>query len=33
MSKRYSAKEILSALQKAGFSVVSQKGSHIKLNN
>ena len=31
MSKRYSAREILSALQRAGFSVVSQKGSHIKL--
>lgn len=31
MPKRYSAKEILSALQKAGFSVASQKGSHIKL--
>lgn len=31
MPKLYSAREILSALQRAGFLVVSQKGSHIKL--
>lgn len=31
MPKLYSAKIILSALQRAGFVVVSQKGSHIKL--
>ena len=31
MPKLYSARVILSALQKAGFSKVSQKGSHIKL--
>lgn len=31
MPKLYSAREILSALQRAGFSIVSQKGSHIKL--
>ncbi len=31
MSRLYSAKLILSALQRAGFSIVSQKGSHIKL--
>lgn len=30
MQKLYSARVILSALQKAGFSIVSQKGSHIK---
>ena len=31
MPKLYSARIILSALQRAGFSLVSQKGSHIKL--
>ena len=31
MPKFYSAKEIISVLSKAGFIVVSQKGSHIKL--
>jgi predicted RNA binding protein YcfA (HicA-like mRNA interferase family) len=31
MPKLYSAREILKALQRAGFIVVSQKGSHIKL--
>lgn len=31
MPKLYSAKAILSILQKSGFSIVSQKGSHIKL--
>ncbi len=31
MPKLYSARIILSALQRAGFSVISQKGSHIKL--
>jgi predicted RNA binding protein YcfA (HicA-like mRNA interferase family) len=32
MPKLYSSRVILSALQRAGFSIVSQKGSHIKLN-
>lgn len=32
MPKPYSARIILSALQRAGFSIISQKGSHIKLN-
>ena len=31
MPKLYAAREILSALQRAGFLIVSQKGSHIKL--
>lgn len=31
MPKPYSARVVLSALQRAGFSVISQKGSHIKL--
>lgn len=31
MPRLYSSKEILRALQQAGFSVISQKGSHIKL--
>lgn len=31
MPKLYSARVILAALQKAGFSIISQKGSHIKL--
>mgnify|MGYP001577684898 CR=1 FL=1 len=32
MPKLYSARIILSALQRAGFTVISQKGSHIKLS-
>lgn len=31
MPKLYSAREVIKALQRAGFIVVSQKGSHIKL--
>jgi predicted RNA binding protein YcfA (HicA-like mRNA interferase family) len=31
MPKLYSARVIIAALEKAGFSIVSQKGSHIKL--
>ena len=31
MSKRYSSREILAALQRAGFQEVSQRGSHLKL--
>lgn len=31
MPKLYSARQVLSALQKLGFSIVSQRGSHIKL--
>ncbi len=31
MPKLYSARVILSALQRTGFIIVSQKGSHIKL--
>lgn len=31
MPKLYSAKIILSALQRAGFVIISQRGSHIKL--
>ncbi|MEK7092759.1 MAG: type II toxin-antitoxin system HicA family toxin [Patescibacteria group bacterium] len=31
MPKLYSARVILSALQRAGFVIVGQKGSHIKL--
>lgn len=31
MPKLYSARIILSALQRAGFMVISQRGSHIKL--
>lgn len=31
MPKLYSARVILNTLQKAEFSIVSQKGSHIKL--
>ncbi len=31
MPKLYGARQILTALQKAGFIIVSQKGSHIKL--
>ena len=32
MPKLYSARVVLSTLQRAGFSIVSQKGSHIKLH-
>lgn len=32
MPKLYSAKTVISALQRAGFSQVSQRGSHIKLH-
>lgn len=31
MPKLYSARLILKALQKAGFEIISQRGSHIKL--
>lgn len=31
MPKLYSARVLLSALQKSGFIIISQKGSHIKL--
>ena len=31
MPKRYSSREILAALRKAGFKEASQRGSHIKL--
>lgn len=31
MPKLYSARVLLAALQRSGFSIVSQKGSHIKL--
>ena len=31
MPKLYSARVILNALQRAHFSIISQKGSHIKL--
>ena len=31
MPKLYSARVIIAGLEKAGFFVVSQKGSHIKL--
>lgn len=31
MPKLYSARIILSAFQRANFSIISQKGSHIKL--
>lgn len=31
MSKRYSSREILAALHRAGFRDVSQRGSHLKL--
>ncbi|MBI2601218.1 type II toxin-antitoxin system HicA family toxin [Candidatus Daviesbacteria bacterium] len=31
MPKLYSAKQVLSALKRAGFSEISQRGSHIKL--
>lgn len=32
MPKRYSARIILAALRRAGFLIISQKGSHIKLS-
>jgi predicted RNA binding protein YcfA (HicA-like mRNA interferase family) len=31
MPNRYSSREILTALRKAGFVEVSQRGSHLKL--
>lgn len=31
MPKLYSAKEVIKALQRAGFETVSQRGSHIKM--
>lgn len=31
MPKLYSAKEILKTLSRAGFQIISQKGSHVKL--
>lgn len=31
MPKLYSAREIIKALKRAGFALISQKGSHIKL--
>lgn len=31
MPKLYSARIVLSALKRAGFSIISQKGSHIKV--
>jgi len=31
MPKLYSARDVLKTFQRAGFSIVSQKGSHIKL--
>lgn len=31
MPKLYSARQIVKALQRIGFQIVSQKGSHIKL--
>ena len=31
MPKLYSARVVLASLQRAGFSIISQKGSHIKL--
>lgn len=31
MPRLYSARVILSALQRSGFTIISQKGSHIKL--
>jgi len=32
MPKLYSAREVLNTLKRAGFDIVSQKGSHIKLS-
>jgi len=31
MSKTYSGKQIIKSLQKLGFKIVGQRGSHIKL--
>lgn len=31
MPKRYRSREVVRGLERAGFSVLSQKGSHIKL--
>jgi len=31
MSKLYSSKKIIRALEKNGFTIISQKGSHLKL--
>lgn len=31
MPKLYSAKKVIKALSRAGFSIISQRGSHIKL--
>lgn len=31
MPKLYSAKETVSAFRRAGFEIISQKGSHIKM--
>lgn len=31
MPKLYSGKEVIKILRRAGFEIVSQKGSHIKL--
>jgi predicted RNA binding protein YcfA (HicA-like mRNA interferase family) len=31
MPKRYTSREVLKALTKAGFLVISQRGSHVKL--
>jgi predicted RNA binding protein YcfA (HicA-like mRNA interferase family) len=31
MPKRYSAKQILKSLKNQGFTIISQRGSHIKL--
>ncbi|MEK7617443.1 MAG: type II toxin-antitoxin system HicA family toxin [Patescibacteria group bacterium] len=31
MPKLYSARVVISTLQRAGFSITSQRGSHIKL--
>ncbi len=31
MPKLYSSKEVIKSLHRAGFEIISQKGSHIKL--
>lgn len=31
MPKLYSAREVINALERAGFKTITQKGSHIKL--
>lgn len=31
MPKLYSAKEVIKTLQRAGFEIISQRGSHIKM--